>query len=1091
MASFAIVIGIDSYANPEWNLAGAVKDAVSFATWALESGGVEPANLRLLLGTTDPKPTDLPYEEATRRSIVTAVQEFQNGRGAGGEKLYFYYGGHGLSGPGAAKGLAQEPVLIPPDVTSIQTDGALLIGFSEIIPLLNGVQPQQQFFFVDACRDFGLEDFQAGLGRAVGPWMPSGADGGSMSAQFMLYATAPGKRAFEQNALGRGVFCTALLEGLRGKPTAVVWSDRNMRYEVRFTTLVEHVRAVVRKNIQLALPKDWTRYVQVPEPWTAREPDAVLAGFEPDKVTRVPIRVRVSPSGARATCQVSQLAYVPGAGQDHLILAKGPPAQATSVFDVLPGVYSFQARADSYATYREPCSAYEAKVIEMKLQPEPEPPTGPELEPEPELESFGVDFDSDGGDGRPADRGEPDVGPTTGGLTVVCDDPTAIIVVWDSEREVKAHRKGTVFLGNLLPGFYQIRMITVEGTTVERLVEVMAGPPTEVRMDAPGPRLGRDQMKMLGGLGIVSQAGYIHPSEHLDGFADARLASLLSLAAFAAQWPELGDLQRLRAFGVRSMADVPSGRAGLTLLVGASGEHPVPDVSWDSWLGASEYVALAGGEPIGQGRFDRLTGFPAASQAVLELAPGPLVVELRLPGLAATRYALTALPGRVTVLVAVAEDDGEVEVQQYMLPLRNSDQPYPAMASSNDIRRLDVAQRYYSSGELAENVEMLSDLLYGKWVDPLLGCLAGYALVRAGQAERFAGYPEPHADPDRIEPSAMQNMLKFFGGLPDSHVLAALCEPERRDEHFANAARIGLPVFAEGLRHLYAWYQERGEAFEHPVRVEPSALLPGSPWTAWVAARPALVVRSGSFSGAPIGWELLERKRAEIERTIPSVGRIESSRMPWIGTGFVVGPGLLMTSSVVVAQLAHEAGPGRWELEPGGEARVDFADEPDESTSLEFAIERVVEVDESRMMALLELGQASKRGEPLPPPLRLATRSSTPYEGRQVYVLGYPAHDPRNDPKLIDSVFGDVYGVKRLQPGRILAVSPTESILWHDCFTMGGNAGSPVVDLGTGEVIGLHYAGRWSEYKRGEATALWMPSAIRELLAGKGMLEPD
>ena len=29
----------------------------------------------------------------------------------------------------------------------------------------------------------------------------------------------------------------------------------------------------------------------------------------------------------------------------------------------------------------------------------------------------------------------------------------------------------------------------------------------------------------------------------------------------------------------------------------------------------------------------------------------------------------------------------------------------------------------------------------------------------------------------------------------------------------------------------------------------------------------------------------------------------------------------------------------------------------------------------------------------------------------------------------------------------------------HDCTTLGGNSGSPLVDLGTGAAVGVHYGG--------------------------------
>src|SRR5262249_27243842 len=81
------------------------------------------------------------------------------------------------------------------------------------------------------------------------------------------------------------------------------------------------------------------------------------------------------------------------------------------------------------------------------------------------------------------------------------------------------------------------------------------------------------------------------------------------------------------------------------------------------------------------------------------------------------------------------------------------------------------------------------------------------------------------------------------------------------------------------------------------------------------------------------------------------------------------------------------------------------------------------------------------------------------------------------------SVFGEVYDKKRLAPGQIMSVGPEE--LEHDCSTLGGNSGSPVVRLGTGEVVGLHFSGVFLQ-----ANYAVPAPRVRELLAGvqKGAL---
>ena len=61
------------------------------------------------------------------------------------------------------------------------------------------------------------------------------------------------------------------------------------------------------------------------------------------------------------------------------------------------------------------------------------------------------------------------------------------------------------------------------------------------------------------------------------------------------------------------------------------------------------------------------------------------------------------------------------------------------------------------------------------------------------------------------------------------------------------------------------------------------------------------------------------------------------------------------------------------------------------------------------------------------------------------------------DQALVLSVFGDVYDKKRLAPGQVMNVGIDE--MEHDCSTLGGNSGSVLVNLQTGEAVGLHFSG--------------------------------
>lgn len=238
------------------------------------------------------------------------------------------------------------------------------------------------------------------------------------------------------------------------------------------------------------------------------------------------------------------------------------------------------------------------------------------------------------------------------------------------------------------------------------------------------------------------------------------------------------------------------------------------------------------------------------------------------------------------------------------------------------------------------------------------------------------------------------------------------------------------------------------------------------------AVRPAILIREGSFLAPPQPWERLEESRGAIERVAASVGRIQfrGSRIrPFAGTGFVVGPDLVMTNRHVVETFG-EVEEGVFTVEPGLSSGVDFADDPDVDQTPEFAVETVV-VHPTFDLALVKV---ASQGTPLPVPLTLATEPPTaPEPGAQhdVYVVGYPGRDTLHAPDVLHQVFADIFDVKRLQPGGIMAILDPKAQFNHDCSTLGGNSGSCVVDLATHKVLGLHFAGKFMRFNR--AVALW------------------
>ncbi len=230
--------------------------------------------------------------------------------------------------------------------------------------------------------------------------------------------------------------------------------------------------------------------------------------------------------------------------------------------------------------------------------------------------------------------------------------------------------------------------------------------------------------------------------------------------------------------------------------------------------------------------------------------------------------------------------------------------------------------------------------------------------------------------------------------------------------------------------------------------------------------RPVVDVWNDSFHAPPPPWTHLGSGdlRRRIEEAIPSIGRVEvpgHPSIPYGGTAFVVGPGLLMTNRHVAEIFTDGLGRRDIVFRPGLGAAVDFKQEVYPSPPALARVRRVVMIHPYWDCALLEVeGLPGGRGH-----LTLEGREPGEWRTREVAVVGYPAQDPRNDVQLQNRIFRGIYQRKRLQPGKLTGEAVIRSFgnsveaITHDSSTLGGNSGSAVIDLTTGRVIGLHFAG--------------------------------
>jgi endonuclease G len=232
--------------------------------------------------------------------------------------------------------------------------------------------------------------------------------------------------------------------------------------------------------------------------------------------------------------------------------------------------------------------------------------------------------------------------------------------------------------------------------------------------------------------------------------------------------------------------------------------------------------------------------------------------------------------------------------------------------------------------------------------------------------------------------------------------------------------------------------------------------------------RPVAFVRGNSYDDLDGPWVSLndEVVKKRIASLLPLIGRVEvpsSPILPYAGTGFVVGQGLIATNRHVAQIFAQ--GLGLTIRYRAGDAAIDFkrqVDAPDDERTAYLSVRAVEMIHPFWDMALLRVD-----GLPTDRMLRLSVKSPEELLDRNVVVIGYPARDERNDVALQDRIFNRTYNVKRLQPGVIRTRAKVQSFensvnaLTHDASTLGGNSGSAVIEVDTGEVVALHFAGEY------------------------------
>lgn len=197
-----VVVGINAYKNPKYNLNYALADASAFSASINEGANTLFSKINTVF---------LKDADATKEGILAAFEKIKTG--AQPQDLFvFYYAGHGVIND------KKEFFLVPHDVTQLYgNDDALAqkgISAALLQQVSKEIKAQKQLFILDACQSAGaLETIAAARGAAEEKAIAQLAR--STGTQWL---TASGSEQFasEFSQLGHGSFTYCLLEAFKG-----------------------------------------------------------------------------------------------------------------------------------------------------------------------------------------------------------------------------------------------------------------------------------------------------------------------------------------------------------------------------------------------------------------------------------------------------------------------------------------------------------------------------------------------------------------------------------------------------------------------------------------------------------------------------------------------------------------------------------------------------------------------------------------------------------------------------------------------------------------------------------------------------------
>ena len=759
MANWALIIAVENYPNMtsgmERNLPGTNAAAEAFRTW-VATKKVPIANVIACAGAE----CDWRTAGTTRGEIVGAIAELVGKARDICDELYVYFAGHGF-------GFSADPdepaidVLLGSDFSRPVLSGSVCIRFQEVKERLRvALGPGKHFYFIDACRnqinstEIRPAIFEVVLGRSKR----------GNATTYTLFSTSPGEIAVVATG-----FNDALLSGLRGGGRAKVWDGGTMY--VTFDSLCGYVQKRLGKSDL--------------DPEKKGPADGKIVELRPVPQQTCEISVVDAQDDDSFLLKISDVRN----GQRDPVSFTGVGKAVTLTADDY--IFRLESIAGGEVPQVDPPSNTPVDLYDnghavfQKRPPLPPPPPLP-------LEAL------------------------TAQINVSAVPGTELLLRHINTGEIQAInlRTDRDRIEGLAAGAYKAELRDGKLMLAKKSFELK--PAEDFALDL-SPKVVQGAHESIAN-SIPQHNSLVDFSETLGPIPDWNLDLWLALLGASRIVADPTTYSKLQSFELGDFHDATRGDSFVYVIAGQVTPDAVPacGIGSDPDLKAMEEGA----------------GLPGVFWLKEKVDPGRILVTYGNQAEGTTTVATRGLPNRATFLTFSENEQRRRTVQQFILPVHllvgfigEREQQYiRSVPPLRLVRYMSTAQRLFAGqvplqGNAYENSDQYWwDLLYAKWLNPVMALIACYELVRRGGIER------EHATLKEV----VGNMRNFFPGFPDTEIIAGMIGMEAQatsdpplltDGIVAANSQIDFPLPIESLDYSSMW-----TTWKNAVRIKATAL---------------------------------------------------------------------------------------------------------------------------------------------------------------------------------------------------------------------------------------------------------------------------